>query len=160
MIHLIFSLALALLHVPASGILEVEEQIFLAQINDTRIAAGLVPVTSDEQLTAAAHWMAQDMAEHQVSHVDSLGRTPGQRLDAFGYASHSRGENVAAGYADATTVFHAWATSPEHHQNMLNGRYQRIGIARVYAPGSTYTWYWVTTFGSAPTPNPVARGRP
>ena len=31
---------------------------------------------------------------------------------------------------------------------MLDGIYVQVGIARYYAPGSSYGWYWATSFGT------------
>ena len=42
----------------------------------------------------------------------------------------------------------AWKNSPGHNQNMLDGSWTEIGIGRAYNSGSTYGWYWTTTFGS------------
>lgn len=84
-----------------------------------------------------------------VSHKDSLGRTPGQRAEDFGYFG-GIGENIAAGFSTAQKAFDAWRTSPDgHNENMLGSTYRVIGIGRVYVPGSPYAIYWTTDFGQA-----------
>lgn len=120
-------------------------------INRFRAARGLPRLRVDRTLTRAAGWMSYDMGRsHRFSHTDSRGRDPFTRLRAFGYPSSNtwRGENLAAGHADARRTYGQWLNSPPHKANWLNPRYRAIGIARVRVPGSPYTWYWATTFGS------------
>lgn len=120
-------------------------------INRFRTARGMRPLRVDGTLTRAAGWMAFDMGRtSRFSHTDSRGRDPFTRLRAFGYPSTStwRGENLAAGNADAGSTYRQWLNSPPHKANWLNPRYSAIGIARVRVAGSPYTWYWATTFGS------------
>lgn len=120
-------------------------------INGHRRANGLAPLTVNPQLTDAANWMARDMAEKRYfSHVDSLGRDPFQRMAAFGYTANTwKGENIAAGYPSAATVFAGWKESRGHNANMLNPNFTVIGIGWVYVAGSPYGHYWVTDFGGA-----------
>lgn len=120
-------------------------------INRFRAARGLPRLRVDRTLTRAAGWMSYDMGRtRRFSHTDSRGRDPFTRLRAFGYPSSDtwRGENLAAGNADAGSTYRQWLNSPPHRANWLNPRYRAIGIARVRVPGSPYTWYWATTFGS------------
>lgn len=119
-------------------------------INNYRTARGLEPLRIDRRLSSASNWMALDMARNRYfSHTDSLGRSPFQRLHHFGYPSNTyRGENLAAGNAGPGETLRQWLNSRPHRINMLNRNYRAIGIARVYVPGSSYKYYWVTKFGS------------
>jgi len=141
-----------------------EEQAFLKLINDYRARNGVPPLTISPALTRAATWMANDLAGRQnLAHTDSLGRTPWQRMPDCGY-SIPGGENLAAGTSrsGAQWALDAWIASPSHRDVMVTRDFTTIGIARVYAPGSRYGWYWVTDFGysggeeAAPTPVPPA----
>ena len=109
-------------------------------------------------LEKSSQWMSNDMAMNKyVSHTDSLGRSPGTRLTAFNYPYTPWGENIAAGYSDAASVFNQWQTACDpdasgnctyaHRQAMLNGSFTAIGIARAYYANSSYGWYWDTDFG-------------
>ena len=115
--------------------------------------------------------MSNDMAANNYfSHTDSLGRSTGARLAAFGYTYSPWGENLAAGYADAQSAFTALASACDpdatgactyaHRQNMLGPAFKAIGIARASSAGSAYGWYWTTDFGGYveqavnPTPSP------
>ncbi len=130
--------------------LDVEEQTILKLINDYRAQQGLTPLRVSLSLTRAADWMTADMAaKNYFSHTDSLGRDPFARMTAFGYNYPGlRGENAAAGYADAARTFNQWKTSPNHNTAMLNSGFNVIGISRSYSASSLYRWYWITDFGS------------
>lgn len=129
--------------------LDAEEARFLQLINNYRAQNGLQPLTVSTNLNRAAAWMALDLGQkNYFAHTDSLGRSPSTRAQDCGYPGGA-GENLAAGTVRDTAqeAFDAWKASPGHNQNMLNGSYRMIGIARAYVPGSTYGWYWVTPFG-------------
>ena len=122
-----------------------EEQAFLGLINDYRAQNGAGPLSLQGQLTAAADWMSGDMAEKgYFSHTDSLGRSPKQRVAAFGYPG-GVGENLARSFSSGQSVFNAWRGSSGHNANMLFGAYNVIGIGRAYS--SYWGWYWTTDFG-------------
>jgi uncharacterized protein YkwD len=70
-------------------------------VNSYRADHGLQPVSPHGALTAAATWMASDMpAKNYIRHLSSDGRSPTQRMSAFGYpaASTYTGEDLGAGY--------------------------------------------------------------
>lgn len=62
----------------------------------------------------------------------------------------SWGENIAAGYTTAESVFKGWQETNEeysgqgHRRNMLNSSYNAVGIGHVYYNGGHY---WVQEFG-------------
>lgn len=127
-----------------------EELAFLGLINNYRAQNGLGALTISSNLNRGSAWMVEDMATNNYfSHTDSLGRSPYQRAIDCGYPSGA-GENLAAGtnWSTAQTAFDAWKASSGHNANMLGQYYRQIGIARFNAPGSTYGWYWATTFGT------------
>ncbi|MCC6626617.1 MAG: CAP domain-containing protein [Chloroflexi bacterium] len=126
-----------------------EATALLALINDYRQAHGAPPLALQPQLAAAAAWHSQDMGEHgAVSHTDSLGRDPFQRMADFGYTANTwKGENIAAGYRGAAQVFAGWRSSSAHNDNMLSPDFHVIGIGRASVDGSRYGVYWTTTFG-------------
>ena len=143
----------------------------IALINAYRAGNGLQEVTPNGALTAAAVWMTGDMAaRNYIGHVSSDGRSPTQRMSAFGYPATSMytGEDLGAGYGTAGAVFAAWQASTAHNAVLLNPSYNAIGIGLVYEPRSTYKWYWAADFGgpggtvkivvpSAPQPEMSAR---
>lgn len=126
------------------------EEAAVAFINSRRIAIHAGPLTTSDTLTAAARWMAQDLAERaDVSHTDSIGRGPYRRAVAFGYPPEAGvGENLVVGVAEAGAVIASWLASPAHRDNLQRAEWRAIGIARVRAPATGYEWYWVAVFGT------------
>jgi uncharacterized protein YkwD/chitodextrinase len=150
--------AQATLPPPSGGTTGSEEAAFLTLINSYRAQNGAGPLQISPTLRKAAEWMSNDMAtKNYASHTDSLGRSVGARLAAFGYTYLPYGENIAGGYGDAQTAFNQWlnACDPDaagactyaHRKNMLNPSFTAIGIGRTYNANSSYRWYWVTDFG-------------
>jgi hypothetical protein len=129
--------------------LDPEEVAFYLLINQYRADHGLAPMYVSTNLTRAASWHAQDMATRgYFGHDNPEGLGPQARANGCGYP-YPAGENIAAGtnWTTGQHAFNAWRDSPAHDANMLRGEYVQIGIARYYAPGSKYGWYWATSFG-------------
>jgi uncharacterized protein YkwD len=122
----------------------------VALINGYRAANGLQQVSVNGALTGAATWMAQDMAaRNYLGHVSSDGRSPTQRMSAFGYPATSMytGEDLGAGYGTASAVLAGWQASAAHNAVLLNPNYNAVGIGLMYNANSTYKWYWAADFG-------------
>jgi uncharacterized protein YkwD len=152
----------------ATPVLDSEEQAFMTLINDYRAQNGKGPLIIDWDIQEAAEWMSNDMGVYgYFSHTDHLGQSPWTRMCNFGYCySTSKGENIAAGYQTAATVFNGWKNSSGHNANMLNGNFKVMGIGRVYVAGSPYGVYWTNDFGgyiqpgSTPPPAPTSTATP
>ena len=131
------------------GLALTHEELALCQlINGFRAQRGAPPVRASLTLTKAARWHSLDMAAHdRFSHVDSRGREFDERIRSFGYTGPTMGENLAAGAEDARTMFEVLKNSPEHRRNMLRTKLKVIGGGRAYRAGTTFEWYWTTTFG-------------
>jgi uncharacterized protein YkwD len=127
-----------------------EECAFLGLVNGYRKSNGLGSLTITTTLGAAAEHHSADMVAHgYFSHTMSDGSDWADNIAAHGYPTNSaRGENIAAGYAEAAKAFEQWRNSPSHDAQMLGGKYNAIGIGRVYGASARYGWYWTTTFGS------------
>jgi len=127
-----------------------EEQYMLKLINEYRSQRKLSQLKVSVALTRAAEFMSTDMAvKSYFSHTDSMGRDPFVRMSAFKYDHPGqRGENLAAGFADAVRTFNQWKNSRPHNINMLGPNFNVIGISRVYRESSPHKWYWTTDFGS------------
>jgi len=142
----------------ANATMDADATAFLQIINSYRAQNGLSTLTVSPALTRDATWMATDLAtKNYFSHTDSLGRDPWTRAADCGYSS-AGGENLAAGTdrSTAASAFALFRNSPEHNGVMLTAEFREIGIARVYAAGSTYHWYWATEFGRGSPPAPAA----
>jgi uncharacterized protein YkwD len=135
-------------HGPAASALQPEERALCQLINRFRAQRGAPLLRASLTLTRAARWHSLDMAGHdRFSHVDSRGREFAQRIRSFGYAGATMGENLAAGAQDALTMFEVLKRSPQHRRNMLRAKLKVIGVGRAHRAGTTFEWYWTTTFG-------------
>lgn len=137
-------------------------------VNGYRAANGLGPVGMNGALSSAATWMASDMAaKSYFSHTSSDGRSPQQRMAAFGYPAYTlyTGENIAAGQASAADVVAGWKASPAHNAILLSANFNAVGVGYAYSATSTFKSYWVADFGGpggnvAPAPAPVVAPAP
>ena len=136
-------------HGAAAPALEPEERALCKLINRLRGQGGAPPLRASLTLTKAARWHSFDMARHdRFGHVDSRGREFDERIRSFGYTGPTMGENLAAGAEDALTMFAVLKNSPQHQRNMLRAKLRVIGVGRAYGAGTTFEWYWTTTFGA------------
>ena len=112
--------------------------------NALRAQYGLAPLVVHPQLVQSATAHSQDQAAtNRMSHVGSNGSTMANRLTATGYSWRMVAENVAAGQRSAAAVTDAWANSPGHRANMLNGQLVHIGVAVAYSSSGTPYWTMV-----------------
>ncbi len=81
-------------------------------------------------LMEAAQLKANDMAEKgYFAHTCPDGVTPWHWFDKVGYGYRYAGENLAVNFTEAHQVDKAWMESPTHKKNIVNERFQEIGIA-------------------------------
>lgn len=117
--------------------------------NAERARRDLPPLRINRQLSAAADWMARDLAKRRaLSHTDTQGRDIVRRITDNGYDNYNYlGENIAKHSRDPAKVVEAWMNSPGHRANILNPNFREIGVG--YASGgSPWDNYWVQNFGA------------
>ena len=105
------------------------EQELFRLTNRDRGAAGLPELEWNEWLAQAALKHAEEMARHRtLSH--QLPGEPGlrDRIAATELRSNSEGENVALG-TGAAQIQDDWMHSPGHRANILDPKYNAIGVA-------------------------------
>jgi hypothetical protein len=126
-----------------------DEAALLVLVNDYRLEHGLSPLKVSPTLSAAARWMSEDMAEHnRLGHIDSLGRSPLERMAAFGYTKASMwGEVIRGGAETPEGAFEAWRNSPGHNAVMLTDGFVVAGVGKAYNSQSLYGWFWTVDFG-------------
>ncbi len=56
------------------------------------------------------------------------------------------GENIAAGQRSAKEVVTAWMNSPDHRENIMNPKFEELGMGYLYLPDSKYKHYWAQLF--------------
>lgn len=124
--------------------------------NQKRAEQGLPPLKLNGVLSEAARRKAGDMfAFDYWAHRSPSGRDPWSFLKETGYNYLYAGENLARDFMTTDSMVEAWMNSPTHRDNILNGRYQEIGIAVVDGTlRGAETTLVVQLFGT-PTPAPV-----
>jgi uncharacterized protein YkwD len=136
----------------ANPVLDAEEKALCRAINKFRADHGRPPLKVSVALVRAAEWMSKDMAANDnFDHTDSHGREFDDRLDAFGYTQHTKGENIAAGESSAAATVAQWKNSPPHRANMLRTKFKVMGVGRARNTDSMFEWYWTADFGGTVT---------
>ncbi len=160
----LFSIGVKSLHHRMPDVLGYATNIYanalVSATNAKREAAGLEPLTLDEQLSAAAARKAADMfAKNYWSHTSPTGATPWQFITESGYTYAVAGENLAKNFSDSQGVVEAWMNSPTHRDNILKASYRDVGFAVVNGIlNGEETTLVVQIFGSRT--KPVSQIRP
>jgi uncharacterized protein YkwD len=118
----------------------------VAQLNQIRVAAGLTPLQTSPELTAAATQHSTEMVtDGYFAHNSRSGSVFWKRLLRYyplvGSHSWSVGENLlwTSGSLTASQAMALWMASPEHRANVLSPLWRQIGISslgRSAAPGA------------------------
>jgi uncharacterized protein YkwD len=101
----------------------------LAAMNRERATRGLGPLRMNEQLSRAAGDRVKDMfAKRYFAHVAPDGLEPFVWAQQRGYRYRIIGENLALGFR-GTAVVDGWMRSPGHRDNILQRKFDEVGIA-------------------------------
>ena len=99
----------------------------------------------DGALLSSDH--ARDMARRKFfEHQGSDGSQPRDRVRRTGYHSRLTGENIAYGPESAEEVVAGWLASPGHCANIMDPRFEEIGVALAIGRKRGQI-YWVQEFG-------------
>jgi uncharacterized protein YkwD len=103
----------------------------ISQTNAQREKFGLPPLKESEILNLSAKMKLEDMFEKQYfSHDSPTGETLEDLMKKVNYEYIVVGENLAMGnFESDKEVVEGWMQSPGHRENILNPRYQEIGVA-------------------------------
>lgn len=108
---------------------EIQDQI-ISYANYSRIDNSLSELNKSEPLVVAANLKAQDMIDKQYfSHNTPAGKKPWEWIDRSIYNYTNAGENLAMDFSSAESVHFALMQSPTHKKNILNPKYEDIGVA-------------------------------
>ena len=129
---------------------EITAQKVFDQTNIQRQENGLAPLQYNSVLSESATKKAQDMfANNYWAHTSPSGTTPWDFFKSVGYKYSVAGENLARDFYDTESLIKAWMDSPTHRANMLNSKYQEIGIGVVNGVlGGVKTTLVVQHFGT------------
>jgi hypothetical protein len=96
----------------------------------------------------AAEDHAHDMLKKQYfEHRGADGSQPKDRVLRAGYEPRLSGENIALGPESAEEVVAGWLKSPGHCANIMEPRFQDIGVGLASGKKRGQI-YWVQTFGN------------
>jgi uncharacterized protein YkwD len=103
----------------------------ITDTNAERRKVGLTSLRTNAKLTASAEAKLQDMFQNQYfAHVSPSGENVSNVVTRAGYDYIVVGENLALGlFPSDESVVAAWMASPGHKRNILDSRYQDIGVA-------------------------------
>lgn len=118
------------------GILGYSSEITVQKVyeatNKQRQLAGLPSLRYNSTLSKSATSKAQDMfLNNYWAHNSPSGKTPWDFFKGAGYSYSLAGENLAKDFYDTDSMIKAWMESPTHKANIVNNRYQEIGIGVV-----------------------------
>jgi uncharacterized protein YkwD len=116
------------------------EEKLLEWVNKERTARNLNPLRFSPGLRAVAIEHSKDMASQQkLTHLSSSGKSYLDRLVEAGLFFIEIGENVAVSDTfDAAFIHQGFMESPEHRDNVLNPKYDTVGIGVVYSKDQEY----------------------
>ncbi|MBP6891106.1 hypothetical protein KBC01_02080 [Candidatus Parcubacteria bacterium] len=100
--------------------------------NQERKTLGLSELSENKSLDEAAYQKALNMfKDDYFDHFSPTGISPWFWFEKSGYKYDYAGENLAIGFLEPEEVYKGWQESFTHHQNILNGKYEDIGVAVV-----------------------------
>jgi uncharacterized protein YkwD len=119
-----------------------DEQKLFNLLNQERKKAAMPPFQWNYHLAESARAHSQLMASHKLLAHQFPGEPAlGERLGATGVRFNGAAENVAVGdiTADVVPEIHdSLMNSPEHRGNILNSKYNAVGLAIVSRDGAMY----------------------
>lgn len=111
---------------------EITAQKVLDQTNQERSKLGLPVLKYNSLLSQSATQKAQDMFTNNYwAHTSPSGTSPWNFFKNVDYKYSIAGENLARDFYDTESLLKAWMNSPTHKENIINPKYQEIGIGVV-----------------------------
>lgn len=137
--------------------LSTEEALMVKLINQERTLLKLPELIPDEQLFKVARLKARDFVEkNYFGHTSPTYGTYREMLNKFGVQYTIAGENLAASYS-VTRAHNSLMGSPGNKANILDSKYQRVGIG--IAVKGTYVYY-VQVYTDGVVSQPPSGGSP
>ena len=116
----------------------------ISLVNQARGGNGLSSLQNNSQLQTAAQghteWMAraQNLTHGTVEEMVS-------RIRAAGFTGSPVGENIASGQTSPAQVMNSWLNSAPHRANILDSRFNYIGVGCIIDRYGAY--WWTQNFG-------------
>jgi len=114
-----------------SFVLELDPKKIIEFTNEARTKNNLPPLKENQLLNQSAYLKAKEMLELQYfAHESPSGKKLENWLSEVGYSYLIAGENLAMGnFPSEKILVDAWLQSPGHRENILNPRFDEIGVA-------------------------------
>lgn len=115
----------------AEEILNINSADIIEATNKERVATGLAPLSTNNLLSKSAEIKVDDMIARQYfEHQSPTGEGVSDLGSRVGYEYVIMGENLAMGnFVSSGDIVTAWMNSPGHKANILNKKYQEIGVS-------------------------------
>ena len=111
---------------------EVSRSVLLTLTNQRRSNFGISNLKENSKLNKAAYLKAKDMITYDYfAHTSPSGKNPWYWLDKANYNYQYAGENLAIDFVESEELFQAWYSSSTHKANIINPRFQDVGMAIV-----------------------------
>lgn len=129
---------------------EITVEKVLNQTNIQRQNLGLPALKYNSVLSKSATNKANDMfVNNYWAHTSPSGTTPWDFFKSVDYRYSVAGENLARDFYDTESLIKGWMNSPTHKANIINSKYQEIGIGVVNGTlGGIKTTLVVQHFGA------------
>lgn len=99
-------------------------------VNYSRVKEGLNVLAENSKLNQAAMEKAKDMIQRNYfAHTSPQNVSPWFWFEKNEYEYQYAGENLAINFQNAEEEHEAWMESADHKKNILNPKYQEIGVA-------------------------------
>ena len=133
---------------PPSSTGTADENEVVRLTNAERAKGSCGPLKMDAQLRKAAFGHSSDMAaQNYFDHTSKDGRSFLDRIRGAGFTGgNAWAENIAMGQPSAASVVTAWMNSPGHKANIMNCKYNLIGVGA--AKNSKGQIYWTQDFAA------------
>jgi len=141
---------------------EITAQKVYEDTNTQRLKQNLAPLHYNPKLSESATKKGEDMFKNNYwAHNSPDGTTPWDFFRAQGYEYSIAGENLAKDFYDTDTMMKAWMNSPTHRENIMNPKYQEIGIGVVNGVlNGVKTTLVVQHFGTPIDPMAIVKDTP
>lgn len=136
LLFILLRVSLDIVSIFQPGVLGVNSTITVSEVidqtNQQRSKLSLSNLKENDMLNQAAKAKALNMLEEDYwAHYAPSGKDPWSFIIGSGYKFSYAGENLARNFYTSDEVVKAWMNSPTHRDNIVNDKYQDIGIAVV-----------------------------
>jgi len=108
---------------------DISKETIVRLTNQERTNNNIRVVVENSELDKAAQAKAEDMIKNKYfEHFSPAGKTPWQFIESADYNYLYAGENLAMDFKTAEGIDSAWMKSNTHRKNILNNKYNDIGI--------------------------------